>query len=242
LRRRLPLAEVILAATPVQGSEAPPAIVSALRSLNQVCTPDVILVARGGGSIEDLWAFNDERVVRAVIDSSAPVISGVGHETDFTLVDFAADLRAPTPTAAAELATPITVMDLKAALSKIRDTLIGETATLFQQKREAAAWLDGRLRLASPGRRLQTERQRLDEMSRRWNSAQTHRLEIAAEKIRGMERRLLALSPLAVLKRGYAVITKNKEVISSVAQVREDDALRVRVQDGEFNTRVTGNG
>jgi exodeoxyribonuclease VII large subunit len=242
LRRRLPLAEVILAPTLVQGVEAPAAIITALQSLNQVCQPDVILLARGGGSIEDLWAFNDERVVRAVVDSTAPVITGVGHETDFTLVDFAADLRAPTPTAAAELATPVTVLDLKADLAKIGGMLAGDMATLFQQKRESGAWLEGRLRLASPVRRLQTERQRLDEMTRRWNGAQAHRLEMASEKVRGMENRLQALSPLGVLRRGYAVVTKNAKVVSSVGQVKETDALRVRVQDGEFDTRVTGNG
>ncbi len=242
LRRRLPLAEVILAPTPVQGDEAPAAIVSALELLNRVCAPEVILLARGGGSIEDLWAFNDERVVRAVIKSAAPVITGVGHETDFTLVDFAADLRAPTPTATAELATSVTVLDLNSKLDKIENMLARVMAALFQQKRELADWLDGRLRLASPVRRLQTERQRLDEMGRRWNAVQTHRLEMAIEKFRGMENRLQALSPMAVLRRGYAVITKNKKVVSSVAQVKVEDALRVRVQDGEFTTRVTGNG
>jgi exodeoxyribonuclease VII large subunit len=242
LRRRLPLAEVILAATPVQGEEAPAGIVSAIQALNRVGAPDVILLARGGGSIEDLWAFNDERVVRAVIESAAPVITGVGHETDFTLVDFAADLRAPTPTAAAELATPVAVQDLKANLAEIGSVLLSRLVTLIQQQRESAAWLDSRLRLFSPARRLQTERQHLDEMDRRWNAAQVHRLQFAVEKFKGMENRLLALSPLAVLKRGYAVITKNQEVVTSKSQVQQDDALHVRLQDGDFNARVTGNG
>jgi exodeoxyribonuclease VII large subunit len=242
LRRRLPLAEVILIPSPVQGDEAAPGIVSAMERLNRICAPEVIILARGGGSIEDLWAFNDERVVRAVVESGAPVITGVGHETDFTLVDFAADLRAPTPTAAAELATLITIIDLNANLSKIGSILGSGMTTLFQLKRESSVWLGGRLQLASPGRRLQTERQRLDEMNRRWYSAQVHRLDIAAEKFKGMENRLAALSPLAVLRRGYAVITKKEKVVSSVAQVRMDDALRVRIQDGEFKARVTGIG
>jgi exodeoxyribonuclease VII large subunit len=242
LNRRLPLVKVILAPTPVQGLEAPQAIVSALQALNRAGVPDVIILARGGGSIEDLWAFNDERVVRAVIESSAPVITGVGHETDFTLADFAADLRAPTPTAAAELATPVTVLDLKASLAEMGAMLVRWMAALFQQKHESAAWLDNRLRQASPGRRLQTERQRLDDMTRRWNAAQMHRLEMVKEKFSGLENRLLALSPLAVLRRGYAVITKNEKVVTSVAQIRPEDALRVRVQDGEFDARVMGNG
>jgi exodeoxyribonuclease VII large subunit len=239
IRRRLPLAEVILAPTVVQGDEAPLAIVKALQTLNRISMPDVIILARGGGSIEDLWAFNDEHVVRAVIESTAPVITGVGHETDFTLVDFAADLRAPTPTAAAELATPITVLDLKGSLANIGTNLISRMDTLFQQKRGSSAWLDGRLMQSSPGRRLQNERQRLDEMSRRGSHAQAHRLEIALEKIRGMEKRLIALSPLGVLRRGFAVVTKNNKVIKSILQVRPADALNVRVQDGEFTTRVT---
>jgi exodeoxyribonuclease VII large subunit len=242
LRRRLPLVEVILAPTPVQGEEAPAAIVSALQNLNRVVEPDVILLARGGGSIEDLWAFNDERVVRAVTGSRAAVITGVGHETDFTLADFAADLRAPTPTAAAELATPFTVLDMKAHLVEMGRVLTGGMMALIQQTRESMAWQESHLRFASPVRRLQTERQRLDELNHSWNTAQAHRLEIAAEKLGGIEHRLQALSPLAVLQRGYAVITKNKKVLTSVSQIRVEDILHVRIKDGEFDTRVTGNG
>ena len=242
LRRRLPLVEVILAPTPVQGDEAPAGIVAALQTLNRLAAPDVILLARGGGSIEDLWAFNDEKVVRAIVGSAAPVITGVGHETDFTLADFAADLRAPTPTAAAERSTPLIVLDMKAALTETGGVLFARMTTLLQQQRESATWLDSRLRLYSPARRLQTERQRLDEMSRRWNAAQIHGLQFKIEKFNGMKSRLQALSPLAVMKRGYAVITKNEKVVTSTSQIKLDDALHVRIQDGEFNARVTGNG
>ncbi len=176
------------------------------------------------------------------MSSIAPVIAGVGHETDFTLVDFAADLRAPTPTAAAELATPVTVLDMKANLVQISSVLGNGIQAVLQQKRELAAWLDSRLRMLSPARRLQTERQRLDEMNRRWAAVSAHRFQFTKEKFKGIENRLLALSPLAVLRRGYAVVTKGEKVVTSALQVQVEDALHVRVQDGEFNARVTGNG
>ncbi len=242
LRRRMPLAEVTLAPAPVQGDEAPPAMVAALRTLNRVARPEVILLARGGGSIEDLWAFNDERVVRAVSESQAPVITGVGHETDFTLADFAADLRAPTPTAAAELATTITVLDLRQTLIEMAQILEGSMGALFELQHNLLEGFQNGLRFYSPLRRVQTERQRVDEMSRRGNAAQVHRLELAAARLKGLENRLTALSPLAVLQRGYAVVTKNKRVVASKSQVQDGDALRVRLRDGEFDARVTGEG
>jgi exodeoxyribonuclease VII large subunit len=240
LRRRYPLAEVILAPAPVQGNEAPPALVAALRTLNLSAAPDVILLARGGGSIEDLWAFNDERVVRAVTESAAPVITGVGHETDFTLADFAADLRAPTPTAAAELATPFTVQDLRSCLAELTYELKNAIINIFARNRVSLDGFRSSLQFFTPLRRVQTDRQRVDELSRRALSAQVHRLELVAARLKGAEDRLLALSPLAVLGRGYAVVTKKDHVVVSRSQVRAGDDVHIRVKDGEFDARVSG--
>src|SRR5690606_25994273 len=144
LRRRYPLAEVVLAPTSVQGDQAPGEIIKALGSVNREGKAEVILLARGGGSLEDLWPFNDEGVVRAVADSKIPVISGVGHETDFTLADFAADLRAPTPTAAAELATP-DIADLKIDLQDLQRALDSATQNLLDLLQQGASTLDARL-------------------------------------------------------------------------------------------------
>ncbi len=236
LRRRLPVVEVILAPSPVQGVEAPPAIMKAIQALN-LLAPDVIILARGGGSIEDLWAFNDERVVRAVANSAVPIICGVGHETDFTLSDFAADLRAPTPTAAAELATQYTLSDLLAQLENYKNRIATATLSLLAEQQTQLSSLTAALRYASPDRRIQSERQRVDEFSRRVYSSLLHRLQLQSTHVRGMQRRLEALSPLSVLKRGYAVVTRKEDgsVISRVAQA--SDEMKVRVSDGEIEVR-----
>ena len=236
LRRRLPLVEVILAPSPVQGTEAPPALVKALQSL-VLQSPDVILLARGGGSIEDLWAFNDERVVRAVAMSAVPVICGVGHETDFTLCDFAADLRAPTPTAAAELATQITLLDLSAELQSYRNRLTSSTLSLLTEHKTVLSSLISELRYASPQRGIQSERQRVDELARRAHSSLAYRVQLQSTHVNGLQKRLAALSPLAVLARGYAVVTRKDDgsVVSRVAQA--SGTMNVRVSDGEFEVK-----
>jgi exodeoxyribonuclease VII large subunit len=236
LRRRQPLAQVILAPSPVQGVDAPPAILNALQMLNKQ-NPDVILLARGGGSIEDLWAFNDEHVVRAVAESKAPVICGVGHETDFTLCDFAADLRAPTPTAAAELATSITILDLGSDLLSARARLSSLTLSLLAEQKAFISALTARLRYVSPERTIQSAAQHLDEFSRRAFSALTHRIKLQTSNISGISKRLQSLNPENVLSRGYAIITRKDDgaVVSKVSQAHGE--MRVRVSDGEFEVK-----
>lgn len=233
IRRRQPLAKVILAPSPVQGVDAPPALVDAIQALNQH-DPDVILVARGGGSIEDLWAFNDERVVRAVAASQVPIISGVGHETDFTLCDLAADLRAPTPTAAAELATQTTLDDLHFQLSAYQSRLTDLTSNLLADHEALISSLATRLKYVSPERRIQSEFQRLDELSRRAFSALNHRIQLQSARVDGISKRLNALNPAGVLARGYAIITRKSDgkIVGKVSQAHGE--MNVHVSDGEF--------
>lgn len=241
LARRLPLAEVILAPAAVQGDAAPSEIVAALERLNRLePAPDVILLARGGGSIEDLWSFNDERVVRAVADSRAPVISGVGHETDFTLADFAADLRAPTPTAAAELATPITRADWALSTRNLADRLQSALAAQSESRRAGLDDLRQRLRFFSPSRRIATDRQRVDDLARRMSTALVHSLALHHARLVGLSQKLESLSPLGVLRRGYAVVTRvdDGRLVHSGGQVTGGDALHVRVSDAVIAVQV----
>lgn len=239
IRRRYPIARVVLAPTPVQGEEAPCGIVSALQGLNRLVKPDVILLGRGGGSLEDLWAFNDEAVVRAVVASQAPIISGVGHETDFTLTDFAADLRAPTPTAAAELATPNQLelrQNLHEALQRARRLLEAQLANARLRLHNLTLQLSRR----SPLARIRSDRQRLDELQRRAFSAVLHRLRVQHTHIYGLSQRLHALNPMAILQRGYAIVSQvDGTVVRSVSQVRHGDELKVRLSDGEFEAQVS---
>jgi exodeoxyribonuclease VII large subunit len=220
----------------VQGVDAPPALVNALVSINKK-NPDVILLARGGGSIEDLWAFNDERVVRAVADSKAPVICGVGHETDFTLCDFSADLRAPTPTAAAELATQTTVDDLQELLTSYSSRISSLTLNLLAEQKALISSVTARLKYISPERSVQSEYQHLDEFSRRAFSALTHRIQLQISSVSGISKRLQSLNPEGVLSRGYAIITRKEDgaVVSKVSQAYGE--MKVRVSDGEFEVK-----
>jgi exodeoxyribonuclease VII large subunit len=241
LARRYPLAEVILAPTPVQGVEAPPGIIAAIQNLNQTIHPEVILLARGGGSLEDLWAFNDEGVVRAVAASQAPVITGVGHETDFTLADFAADLRAPTPTAAAELATP-NQADLRIDLDEQAQNLFRITSAALETQHWVLNDIQNRLKRVSPLARLQSDRQRLDEFMHRNVRTLAHRFDIERARLHSLQAQLESLNPQAVLQRGYAIVTRQDgQRVSQTAQVKPGDPLTIRVSDGSLVAEVKKN-
>ncbi len=240
LRRRYPLVEVVIAPAAVQGDQAPAELISAIERLNREPGVEVILIARGGGSLEDLWAFNDERVVRAVADSRIPTISGVGHETDFTLTDFAADLRAPTPTAAAELAVP-NQADVKDRLTVTTKHLGDALAAITRGYRMELSEAIHNLVQVSPLMRVRSDRQRLDELNGRSLTAVLHFIQMSKARTRGIEQKLGSLSPYAVLQRGYAIVTRTGgEIVHTINQTFQDDKLDVRVSDGIIPARVSG--
>jgi exodeoxyribonuclease VII large subunit len=234
LAGRYPLVEVFLAPAIVQGDTAPPTIVTAIQMLNQIDDLDVILLARGGGSLEDLWAFNDERVVRAVAASRVPVITGVGHETDFTLVDFASDYRAPTPTAASVAAVPDRV-DLKRKLENETSLLNRIFSDKTWQLNQSLTVVNNRFVLVSPLRRIQNDQQRLDEFEMRLERSYTHAASIKKSQLDGLTRRLEALNPKGVMRRGYAVVRDSDgNILRSVEGVTAGTTIRVEVADGEL--------
>lgn len=239
LRRRYPLARVIISPAPVQGDDAPPRIVEAIRLLNRQVQPDVILLARGGGSIEDLWAFNDERVARAISASRAPVICGIGHETDFTIADFAADLRAPTPTAAAELAVPDR-LELAEALDEIVSRMQQAVRTCLATPRWELREVQSRLALHSPESIVRSGQQRLDELIHRLETSAAHTLQVCTLHLHAAEQRLNALNPSSVLNRGYAIVQrKDGSIVTKTRQVSAGDRISVRVSDGAFGAQVS---
>ena len=238
LRARFPLAEVVLAPTAVQGVDAPPKIVKAIEQINYLAQPDVILLARGGGSLEDLWAFNDERVVRAVVASHAPVVTGIGHETDFTLADFAADLRAPTPTGAAVQATPH-VADVRTELETIMAQFINTIQVEFANRRNALQTAQFGLEKYSPIWKLRQEEQRIDELNLRLGGSISHRLQMEKMHMVQLSSQLQSLDPQQVLRRGFAMVNDEKGVIvDSINKVITDQEVRVLLQDGHFSADV----
>ncbi len=238
LKRRYPLVEVVLAPTPVQGEEAPQGIIKALQDVVRIANPEVIILARGGGSIEDLWAFNNEQVARTIASSPVPIITGVGHETDFTIADFVSDLRAPTPTAAAELASPNQV-DLRLDLSTLDDQLVQLLQAFQRELRWTLLDLQNRLDRNSPLSRVQSDIQRVDELEHRLSASVRYNLLLTRTHLTSLIQQVASLSPAAVLERGYAIVTNRAgQTISAVGQVSGGESLKVEVSDGVFGVHV----
>lgn len=231
--RRYPLAELVIVPTAVQGDKAAPDIVSSIQLLDSRGDIDVIIVGRGGGSIEDLWAFNTEEVARAVIACKTPVVSAVGHESDFTICDFVADLRAPTPSAAAELVCP----DINVQLNRIRS--LQYTAELYiksfiDENSQRLSEICDFSPLADGDALVKPFSDRLSELENKLNMFFTQKSEVEFHKFSALAGKLNALSPLAVLERGFAVAKQNGNVISSVADADTKKKLTVALSDGEL--------
>jgi exodeoxyribonuclease VII large subunit len=261
LRARFPAAGVIVYPVPVQGEAAAPAIASMLDLANARAEVDVLILARGGGSLEDLWAFNDERVARALARSVLPVVAGVGHETDVTISDFIADLRAPTPTAAAQAVVPDRHEWLR-RFAQLAQRFTNAMRRQLGQDRARVDSLAGRLQRSHPGAALAQRTQRLDELDQRLRQALERRLMRAADRLAPLQRRLPAaaqsalaaaraqmepllralnaVSPLATLERGYAIVRgPGGEVLRSTATLSEGDAIEAQLGAGTFAARVT---
>ena len=238
LRHRYPLTRVVLLPVRVQGTEAPGEIAAAIGYANRHSLADLLIVGRGGGSIEDLWAFNDERVAYAIYESQIPVISAVGHEPDVTISDYVADLRAATPSNAAELAVPD-----QDGLRQTLDAMMASMATCVSRQIKAARIhldaLSAGPGLQSPMGYLQQRRNTLQMLQDRLSAGQTHQIALKKQRFIGCTSKLDALSPLKVLTRGYALTQRvDGEVIRSVTQVNLQDQIRVTLGDGSLTAEV----
>ena len=238
LSRRYPIAEVLIAPTLVQGPSAPAGIVRALQWIDGRSDVDVIIVARGGGSIEDLWAFNDESVARAVAEAQHPIIAGVGHETDFTIIDFVADVRAPTPSAAAELVTQ-DISDITAFVAGARQFLDRQIVGLLTDYQDRVESLARAVELLGPVYSINSARQTLDFLEQRLDGA--IRLSLYSEKqaVLLASAKLEAVSPLATLARGYAIIRDQDGTLrSSVGELSVGDRVEIQLQDGMSEAEI----
>lgn len=238
LGRRFPYAKVVVYPALVQGSDAPPQLIRALRYFNETNSADVIILGRGGGSLEDLWAFNSEELAHAVYDSKIPVISAVGHETDFTICDFVADLRAPTPSAAAELAVP-EMHDLMRRIQNVvaamRMTLLHNTALRRHNLEQMAQRISAR----TVRRGIEEERMELDHLADQILRRICLKRERGAGHLSELAGKLTAMNPLAILNRGYAVAFSGGCTLKSVSQVQKGDRIYLRLSDGRVEATAT---
>ncbi len=239
LARRFPAVEVVLYPVAVQGAGAGEQIAAALALANRRAECDLLIAGRGGGSLEDLWTFNEEIVARAIAASAIPVISAVGHEVDVTIADFVADVRAPTPTGAAELAVPDQGEWLR-SLETLAGRLITACYARLRQQQDRLAALHRHLRLAHPGARLTQHAQRLDELEQRLRGSWRQQLTTRQTRLGGLARALQAVSPLATLGRGYAIVRDaNGRVLRNAADTAAGETIEAQLAQGKLRAQVT---
>lgn len=238
VKRRDPNVKVAIFPTLVQGEQAAADIVRSLKLVNEWGKADVIILGRGGGSMEDLWCFNDENVARAVFASEIPVISAVGHETDFTITDFVADMRAPTPSAAAELAT-MPLSERREAFHRLELRLERDVSALLTSCRRRLDLLKSRPVMERPLERIYRTMMDMEETQQRLDKEMTNRLMQRAERWQYLTNRLEAASPLAVMSRGYVMaVASSGKLLTSVKQVEVGDRVTLHLQDGKMETNI----
>ena len=238
LARRFPLCEVVIAPTVVQGEYAAADIVKSLSVLDSMQDIDLIIVGRGGGSMEDLWAFNEEAVARAVYNCKTPVISAVGHETDFTICDYVSDRRAPTPSAAAELAVP----DMRAELGGIDavySSIKSSLERIITERENKVRLIYDSSALKDFDRYFSGVEQTINANKERLKSSFESTVLKKENALKGNVSALNALSPLAVLSRGYSIVSSNAGVIKSVNDLSKDDEIKIRLSDGNARAVIT---
>lgn len=239
LTRRFPSVNIILCPVLVQGDNAAPQLIDAVNKLNEYDLCDTIIIGRGGGSIEDLWAFNDENLAYAIYNSHIPVISAVGHETDFTICDFVSDLRAPTPSAGAELAVPdrneiLQNLDAQRQyLSSLMDKKLIENNNVVSE-------MTTKLLSLSPDDKIAKLYNDLDFLSQKYENISNRIFQNTANKIELLATKLESLNPVSILKRGYSVVTNNDKTVTSVKDVKNGDTLAINVTDGKIISKVIG--
>lgn len=235
--RRFPLAEIILCPVEVQGANAAPQIARAIEKFNSGDYADVLIVGRGGGSLEDLWAFNEEIVARAVFGSRVPVISAVGHETDFTICDFAADLRAPTPSAAAELAVP-DIREDRAFIDTVRYHCESQLLEKTENEKAKLNLIKERLKFRSPAAMIDDRLASVDALLSMAQLSVERKLSTETSRLGAAAAKLDALSPLKVLSRGYSIAKSGDRIIKSISEINCGDRFTLKLSDGEKECEV----
>ena len=236
IKRRYPICEVILFPALVQGTGAKESVATQINRANNFDL-DLLIVGRGGGSIEDLWAFNEEIVAKAIYDSKIPIISAVGHEVDFTIADYVADLRAPTPTGAAEMAVPV-LSEVINYINQYKIRLNEVIKNIINNKNLALTKLKDSYVLKNPLALYEIKEQKLDSLYDRLNKTMLHQIEIANNKLVHLIKELKILNPLNILESGYSLTTKENKIIKSVKDINLDDQLNIKVTDGNINVCV----